>query len=410
MKNEMDFQTLASLITALVAIVGSVLTVIKYLSGRDKQLVAQQAFREVVDSLSSSIESQRLGGAIMLRRFFDPKTELGQGGTPYASEAVNVIAALLRETETGNFQKLLADGLLYAPSLDSVDLQRTNLQNAYLGAKHKNIATNLKQADFYRADLSAASLKGANAENAVFYQARLHNTVFKNTNLTGASFFEADLLGAIFDDAKLLNANFIGARNIPKDLITYIDEYGIYSGPEKFPNETQLENVERPKIFISMPGILTALQEELVQEIKKILEKEKIDVTTVSRKDYPNVGAISEVRRVINECSGTLIIGFRQLEVIKGTWRKGTEEASSVEDIALPTTWNHVEAGMAAMVGLPMLILVERGVGEGLFEFGDIGESISTVDLEKLNRDDIRRSMEVWVHTVREANRRLQKT
>ncbi len=403
----MDIKGIASLITALVAVVGSVLTVTKYLSRRDKQLVTQQAFREVVNSLSSAIESQRLGGAILLRRFFDPKTELGEGGTPYAREAVNVIAALLRETETGNFQKLLADGLLYAPSLDSVDLQRTNLQNAYLGAKRKGVATDLKHADFFRADLSAASLKGANAENAVFYQTRLHNTIFKNTNLIGASFFEADLLGANFNGAKLLNAKFIGARNIPNVLIAHITEDGSYSGPESLPYETQSESVERPKVFISKPGTLTVLQQELVQQVTGILAKENIDATTVSRADYPSVGAISEVRRVLIGCSGALIIGFRQLEVIKGTWRSGTEEAASVEDVALPTTWNHVEAGMAAMVGLPMLFLVERGVIGGLFELGDVGHSVTIIDPLKPNHDEIRQSIEAWAHAVREVSRRL---
>src|SRR3989304_4332407 len=172
----MDPKDVASLITALVAVVGSVLAVTKYLSRRDKQIAAQQAFRAVVESLSSPIEHQRLGAAILLRRFFDPRTELGEGGTPYAREAVDVIAALLREPETGNFQKLLADGFLYASSLESVDLQRTNLQNAYLGSKSNSAAPNLRREDFYRADLSGASLKGANAENAGFYQARLHNT------------------------------------------------------------------------------------------------------------------------------------------------------------------------------------------------------------------------------------------
>ncbi|MFN0139738.1 MAG: pentapeptide repeat-containing protein [Pyrinomonadaceae bacterium] len=401
---KMDLKDIASLITAFVAIVGSVLAVTKYLSRRDKQLAAQQAFRGVLDSLSSAVERQRLGGAILLRRFFDPETELGEGGTPYAREAVDVIAALLRETETGNFQKLLADGLLYASSLESVDLQRTNLRNAYLGDKSSGVAPNLKRADFYRADLSAASLKGANAEEAVFYQARLHNTVFKGTNLIGASFFEADLLGANFSGAKLLNANFIGARNIPKGLIARIAEDGTYCGPETFPRETQSASDERPKAFISKPGTLNVLQQELVREVTWILAEENIDATTVERGDYPSVGAVSEVRRVLIGCSGALIIAFRQLEVTKGKWRSGTEEAKSVEDVFLPTTWNHVEAGMAAMAGLPTLFLVERGVIGGLFELGDIGHSVTNLDLLKPNHDEIRRSIEVWAHSVREVN------
>lgn len=403
----MEPKDIASLITAVVAIVGSVLAVTKYLSRRDKQLAAQQAFRAVVDSLSSVIEHQRLGGAILLRRFFDPKTELGEGGTPYAREAVDVIAALLRETETGNFQKLLADSLLYASSLESVDLQRTNLQNAYLGHKSNGIAPNLKRADFYRADLSAASLKGANAESAVFYQARLHNTIFKETNLIGASFFEADLLGANFSGAKLLNATFIGARNIPNGLIASIAKDGTYCGPETFPREAQSASADRPRVFISKAGTLTVLQRELVREVTGILAEENIDATTVERGDYPNVGAISEVRRVLRGCSGALIIGFRQLEVTKGMWRSGTEEVKSVEDVALPTAWNHVEAGMAAMAGLPMLFLVERGVIGGLFELGDVGHAVTILDLSKPNHQELRRSIEVWAHSVREANRHL---
>ncbi len=402
----MDPKDIASLITAFVAVVGSVLAVTKYLSRRDKQLAAQQAFRAVLDSLSSSAERQRLGGAILLRRFFDPRSELGEGGTPYAREAVDVIAALLRETETGNFQKLLADGLLYASSLESVDLQRTNLQNAYLGLRSDGNAPNLKRADFYRSDLSAASLKGADAEKAVFYQARLHNTIFKKANLKGASFFEADLLGADFSEATLVDANFAGARNIPKGVSAHIAEDGSYSGPDVCPRQAQPESARWPRVFISKPGTLNASQRELVREITEILARENIVAATVERGDYPSVGAISEVRRVLIGCAGALIVGFRQLEVTKGTWRSGTGEARSVEDVALPTSWNHVEAGMAAMAGLPMLFLVERGVIGGLFELGDVGHSVVTMDLVKPDHDEIRRSIEAWAHAVREVNRR----
>jgi hypothetical protein len=402
-----DFKAVAALLTAFAGIITTVLAVLKYLSRRDKQLATQQAFRTVLDSLSSEVEHQRLGGAILLRRFFDPKTELGEGGMPYAREAVDVIAALLRETETGNFQKLLADGLLYATSLESVDLQRTNLQNAYLGRKSNGVAPNLKRADFFRADLSAASLKGAYAPHAVFYQARLHNTILKDADLSGASFYEADLLGANFDGAKLHNATFIRARNMPEALNKQLAEDGTYCGPETFPRLAQSASYERPKVFISKPGTLNVLQQELVREITGILREENIDATTVERGDYPSVGAISEVRRVLKGCSGALVIGFRQLEVAKGTWRSGTEEAKSVEDVALPTTWNHVEAGMAAMVGLPMLFLVECGVIGGLFELGDVGHSVTNLDLVKPNHEEIRRSIKVWSHSVREVNAAL---
>ena len=73
------------------------------------------------------------------------------------------------------------------PSLHRADLQRTNLQNAYLGARGAR-QIDLSYADFYRADLSGASLKGAQATGAVFYQARMTDAVLRNADLRRAIF------------------------------------------------------------------------------------------------------------------------------------------------------------------------------------------------------------------------------
>jgi uncharacterized protein YjbI with pentapeptide repeats len=75
----------------------------------------------------------------------------------------------------------------------------------------------LSYADFYRADLSGASLKGAVCRATVFYQSRLNGTVLRGADLRGANFFEADLHGALFDDAVLGEANFSQARHTPPD-------------------------------------------------------------------------------------------------------------------------------------------------------------------------------------------------
>jgi hypothetical protein len=106
----------------------------KYRTRREKMAVVHDAFEAVVKALASTVEVEQLSGAILLRRFFDPKSEVGIGNCPYKNEVVNVIAASLRGQETGNFQKLLVDSLAYAPTLRHADLQRTNLQNGYLAA------------------------------------------------------------------------------------------------------------------------------------------------------------------------------------------------------------------------------------------------------------------------------------
>ncbi len=116
---------------------------------------------------------------------------------PYAKEAVAVIAGLLRESKTGPVQKVLADGLRYAPSLSQVDLQSCNLTDAYLGRKQgeKKIVC-LTNADLFKADLTDASLKGVHAAPAVFREATLVRTVLTDADLTDANLFKADLTDA----------------------------------------------------------------------------------------------------------------------------------------------------------------------------------------------------------------------
>ena len=134
-----SFKDIAGLLTigTVLAAFVAIIRYFQYKTKRDKIQQVRDSFDAVVKSLSSNDETERLAGAILLRRFFDWKTEVEVAGVPYSREAVNVMAAILRGQGTGNFQKLLADGLAFAPSLQRVDLQKTNLQYAYLGSRKK---------------------------------------------------------------------------------------------------------------------------------------------------------------------------------------------------------------------------------------------------------------------------------
>ncbi len=205
------FKDVGTSAAAFAAVAGAVIALLQYFSFkfttyRDKAAATRKSLETVVASLASTNEVDRLAGAILLRKFFDPTSEVSTKGTPYATDAVTVIAAILRGQPAGHFQKLLADGLAFAPSLEGADLQRTNLQNAYLSL-HGERRLDLRGADFFRADLAGASLKGANASGAYFYQARMTDAVLKKADLTEADFREADLFGVIFDDATLTGAS-----------------------------------------------------------------------------------------------------------------------------------------------------------------------------------------------------------
>lgn len=216
-----SLQAWIAVIAGLGTAVLGILKYFNYKSRRDRITLVGQAFSETVDALASQDEVKRLAAAILLRRFFDRRTEQGTGGTPYQQEAIRVIAALLRATEPGEFQKLLADGLAHAPSLRCADLQRCNLSGAYLGDRLGR-PVDLSEADLFGADLSGASLRGAIAKGTVFYNAVLTKAVLEGADLSGADFRDADLEGVKFEGAVLTGARFEGARNLPAYVVEHL--------------------------------------------------------------------------------------------------------------------------------------------------------------------------------------------
>jgi hypothetical protein len=250
-------QAWAAAVAALLAGTLGVLRYFTYRTRRDRISIVGQAFNSTVEGLSSDADAKKLAAAILLRRFFDPETEQGAAGTPYEREAVAVIAALLRNTATGELQKLLADGLAYASSVQAADLQECNLTGAYLGQRSRafvahgglrvlgarrqrlgasrdgqwtagqsTMPIDLSKADLFHADLTNASLRNGVARNAVFYTAIARNTVFEGARLEGADFRSADLEGARFSGAWIERARFRGARHVPANVECLLDAAG----------------------------------------------------------------------------------------------------------------------------------------------------------------------------------------
>lgn len=253
-------QAWVAVIGALLAGVLGVLKYFDYRTHRDRISVVGQAFNSTVEGLSSDAETKKLAAAILLRRFFDEGTEQGAAGTPYEREAVAVIAALLRNTETGELQKLLADGLAYASGLQGADLQQCNLSRAYLGERPRAAVTHgslrllsarrrarsaissfkggppadpllvtpidLSRADLFGANLTGASLRGGIARKTVFYTAVAQGTVFEGAHLEDADFRQADLKDAKFTGAWIEGARFAGAQHIPGNVAGLLDETG----------------------------------------------------------------------------------------------------------------------------------------------------------------------------------------
>jgi uncharacterized protein YjbI with pentapeptide repeats len=409
------FKDFAATLPAITAVLAGILGILKYFqyrTRRDKIMSVRQTFDAVVNSLASNVEVERMAGAILLRRFFDRKTEVGISGTPYWKEAVYVTAAILKGQVTGNFQKLLADGLAFAPGLERADLQKTNLQFAYLGSRKvagspsDQVITDLSYADFYRADLSSASLKGAKAIGAVFYQARMHNTVLTGTDLRDANFFEADLKGAKFDGAHLYGANFNSSLNRPITITSKLDESGVYRDSEPFKPPERTSEAKQLRVFISKPGFLDYHQQQYVNALQSRLGADMIPQTL--DRPYPQFGTIGEIQRLMSDCAGAVIFGFKQLEVRDGLWRSSTPEERQIKDQYMSTPWNQLEAGMAAMLALPIFVVCQREVEGGIFDMVSGEHQIYRVFIDgDWNGTAFMSAFADWCSDVRERSRSL---
>jgi hypothetical protein len=400
--------------TAIAGLGGAVIGITKYFnyrSERDKIRLIGDAFEAVITSLRSDNPVERMAAAIRLRRFYDQTREMGTGKeAPYAKVAVDVTVAILRSQPTGDFQKLLADGLGLAPTLRRADLQRTNLQFAYLGARRQEdgveLEVDLSHADFYRADLSRASLKKANAQYDVFYQSRLQKTVFKGANLVGANFFDADLSGAIFDGAMLNGANFSCARELPFGIQQNLDDKGVYCGEGPFRQSATVDKGAECTVFVSKPGCLGPIQKLHLDSVLSKLRQNGLVPKMLERSDYPQFGAVGEVRRILQGCKGALIFGFAELTVSVGTWRTGTPEATELKNFVLPTAWVQIEAGMAAMAGLLVLVLHENDLDVGIFGVAENDTGFYRAKIaDDWDSSNLDRAFSNWVADVREVSR-----
>jgi hypothetical protein len=90
--------------------------------------------------------------------------------------------------------------------LRELDLSGANARDAYWAR------IDFRYSDFYRADLTDASLRKAILDGAQFRETTLANAVLTDVQCEGASFKLADLRGANFDGAKLRGTTFENVR------------------------------------------------------------------------------------------------------------------------------------------------------------------------------------------------------
>ena len=369
---ELIFSEAAGIIAVITVVSAIVVGVLKFIindiydfknSNRRKE-ESKNSLTSIISNLSSSENTSKLSAAIMLRRFMNTKIS---HEFPYLqTEAINVIASMLKVLPTGVFQKTLADGLAYAVNLSNVDLQRTNLQDTYLGRKD-GTSILMDNTDLFLSDLSYALIEHVDGK-AIFYRSILFCSQIKNCDFSGATFREADLTNTCFKNVILKDVDFTGAINIPEAIekeLVLSDGKSIY--PHEEPVSAKHSTLDK-SIFFSMPSVMSKENELLTKDYKAYLKGLGYDVIYYIKDDYPSFGQLNRIREKILASSAMVAFGFKQTNIHDATFRPQTNNEEKWNDKWLATPWNEIEVGMGLMKGMPILLVKDPHIDMGIFD------------------------------------------
>jgi hypothetical protein len=135
-----------------------------------------------------------------------------------------------------------------------------------------------------------------------------------------------------------------------------------------------------PRIFLSRPSLISPEQEMAAGRWSRSLQRMGME-QIAPLPGYVGGTLWATLRRNLEAADGALILGLRQLRIDEGCWRPDTVAPADPAKW-WPTPWNHVEAGMAIMAGLPLLAIREDGVAGGIFDSCEWTHGIYGADLD----------------------------
>ena len=133
----------------------------------------------------------------------------------------------------------------------------------------------------------------------------------------------------------------------------YLRPTGAETGKD-FGRQAKIFNASR--VFLSLPSQRTIEQQAHVVRFTKMLEEHG----ELPRSEYSQFGQLSEVRRRISGCSGAAIFGFTRLQDNEDIPFPSETKSPTIQQHLTPTPWNHIEAGIAFVLDLPLLVMLLR--------------------------------------------------
>lgn len=122
-------------------------------------------------------------------------------------------------------------------------------------------------------------------------------------------------------------------------------------------------------VFLSVGRTSTPEQEAFVAAVERCLLEHGLQPHTLGRSDWSSAQPLKAIRELMERCSGAAVIAFERVHIADGVDLADRDRDRKINNAGLPTIWNQIEATMAHLLGLPLLVFVEEGLrSEGLLE------------------------------------------
>ena len=157
------------------------------------------------------------------------------------------------------------------------------------------------------------------------------------------------------------------------------------------------------RVFISKGSAATVEQRAFVDAVLDMLDTVGLSPRIMGENEWSHEQPLKAIRKIIKECDGAVVIAFTRTKFEEGVELKN-DQIIPINNISLPTTWNHIEASIAYSYDLPLLVVAENGLkSEGLVENGyDWRVYWTDLDPEVVKSDSFKGFLQSWKDAVDE--------
>ncbi len=157
-------------------------------------------------------------------------------------------------------------------------------------------------------------------------------------------------------------------------------------------------------VFISRPNWISSEYTNGLDSFYAFLKTHDLNPRTIGKSDFPIASPLDAVINLLQLCEGAIILGYPQIEVQSGKIKNVQQNGT----FHLATEWNHIEAGLAYALGIPILVIHDISITRGIFDRGSLNSFLYQIDLKNSNwplLPEISGSLTVWKNELRAANK-----